>query len=230
MRFVDPTNRGIARQHARGCILGLSATGKRGMPKFIAREIIALFLSSFAISITPVRNTAYGMPMREGGGKGMKICAKLATALWITVIIFAESWAHGADVAPGDGKWEFQVIPYFWMAGIDGDATVKGIDSKVDATFGDIWNNLEFGGQVYMEARKDRWGLFLNPTYLKLSSDAHVDRPIIGRINADLTVKEWLVEFGGFYRLAKRPLGSSEKGALSVDVLGGAGIGMSIWS
>jgi hypothetical protein len=137
------------------------------------------------------------------------------------VVVLAWVFPAAAQEKPADNKWEFHIIPYLWMTGIKGDATVKGIEGDVDVTFGDIWDNLDFAGQVHMEVRKGRWGFFLDPTYLKLSSDEHVDRPIVGRIEADFTVTNWLVEFGGLYQLAKWPLGADEGTALFLDALGG---------
>ena len=58
----------------------------------------------------------------------------------------------------------FWIAPYAWMAGIDGDVTVKGTQSSIDADFGDILDNLDYGGQVYLEARQDRWGFFADVT------------------------------------------------------------------
>lgn len=174
----------------------------------------------YAIVMEGITKIMHGVQRIEKKKMG-KILEMPVMVLCLIVFTLVSPCAHAGDVSSGKSKWEIHVIPYFWMAGINGDSTIKGIDSKVDATFGDIWNNLDFAGQFYMEARKDKWGLFLDPTYLKLSSDAHVDRPIIGRINADLTFKEWLVEFGGFYQLATWPPETSEKGALSVDALGG---------
>lgn len=121
------------------------------------------------------------------------------------VIILAESWAHAEDVSSDKSKWEFHVIPYFWMAGIDGDATVKGGKSDADLTLGDIWDNLDFGGQSHLEAWKGRWGIFLNPTLLKLSDDADAVNPTLGPVEADITVEQWLVEFGGFYGIDRCP-------------------------
>src|SRR5512139_4117952 len=76
-----------------------------------------------------------------------------------------------ASIEPPKSKWEFDLIPYFLMAGLSGDMTVKGVPVHVSESFSDIWHNLDFGAQVHMEGRKDRSGLFLDVTYLKLSTD-----------------------------------------------------------
>ncbi|MBP1733407.1 MAG: hypothetical protein H6Q55_3836, partial [Deltaproteobacteria bacterium] len=39
-------------------------------------------------------------------------------------------------------RWEFDLVPYFWMAGLSGDMTVKGIPAHVSESFADIWSDL----------------------------------------------------------------------------------------
>lgn len=85
------------------------------------------------------------------------------------------------------------------MIGINGDVTVKGSRAKVDIDFSDVWKNLDLGGELHVEIRKGRYGLFIDPTYLKLSNGKNI--PLNNGLELDkVTVKEWLVEFGGFYR------------------------------
>ena len=92
------------------------------------------------------------------------------------------------------------------MAGLNGDVTVKGIPANISMSFGDVMNDFKFGGQVHMEARKEKWGLFLDATYMSLGTDidgaryrtgpdgiVHVEKYLDASINMD----EWLVEFGG---------------------------------
>jgi len=131
-------------------------------------------------------------------------------------------------------RWEFDLVPYFWMAGLSGDMTVKGIPAHVSESFADIWSDLDFGAQMHMEGRKDRWGLFLDVTYLKLSTSGEAKRVRAGpggelelttKIQADIGIKEWLVEFGGTYNVARWPLGT-EGTAVGLDILGGG----RIWS
>ena len=151
----------------------------------------------------------------------VKILRMLTMGLLLMVFTLVGPLAYAQSASSGDSKWEFHIIPYFWMAGIDGDVTVKGVKSDVDLKFSDIWENLDFGGQVHVEAWKGRWGIFLDSTYLKLSDDAQAVRPILGPIDADIGVEEWLVEFGGFYRFGKWPFGKDEGRLLSLDALGG---------
>jgi hypothetical protein len=152
--------------------------------------------------------------------------------LVIVAFTFLGTWAYAQEtpsLEPAKGRWEFDIIPYFWMAGLSGDATVKGVPVHVSETFSDIWSNLDFGGQLHLEARKNRWGIFLDTTYLSLSSDGDATRVRSGpggrlelttQIDVDVDITEWLVEFGGTFNAARWPLGTGGS-ALALDILGG---------
>jgi hypothetical protein len=112
---------------------------------------------------------------------------------------------------------------------LSGDATVKGVPVHVSETFSDIWSNLDFGGQLHLEARKNRWGIFLDTTYLSLSSDGDATRVRSGpggrlelttQVDVDVDITEWLVEFGGTFNAGRWPLGTGGS-ALALDILGG---------
>ena len=151
----------------------------------------------------------------------MIIRKTLIISLCVLMSLFTSQWVYAQNASSGDRKWEFQVIPYFWLASLDGDVTVKGIESSVSLSSSDVLDMLDYGGEVHVEAWKGRWGIFLDPTFLKLSADGHTNRPLVGRIDVDVDLKEWLVEFGGLYTLGSWPLGADGGRALSLDVLGG---------
>ncbi|MDH4268512.1 MAG: hypothetical protein OEW45_23060 [Deltaproteobacteria bacterium] len=145
----------------------------------------------------------------------------IVTGLFLIFLALFSPLAYGQDSSSGESKWEFVVIPYFWLASLDGDVTVKGIKSSVSLSGSDLLDMLDYGGEVHVEAWKGRWGIFLDPTFLKLSDDGRVDRPLVGRIDVGVDLKEWLVEFGGLYTLGRWPLGTNGGKAVSFDVLGG---------
>jgi hypothetical protein len=92
--------------------------------------------------------------------------------------------------------WEFVVAPYAWLAGINGDVTVKGVKSSVDADFGDILDNLDVGALGYFEIRKDKWGGYADIMYLKVSSDAKV-----GQVDYKIEASMTLAGAGVLYRV-----------------------------
>ena len=92
--------------------------------------------------------------------------------------------------------WEFQVAPYVWFISMEGDVTVKGQKGDVDASFSDIWDELNIGGMVAFEGRKGNWGFYGDAIYAHLGKDK--DRQGI-RIDPSMNAL-WFTA-GGFYRL-----------------------------
>jgi hypothetical protein len=150
----------------------------------------------------------------------------------VVIHALAGSWAYAQSTSapeePGKSRWKFDIIPYFWMAGLSGDVTVRGVPGHVSESFSDILSDLDFGAQAHIEAHKDRWGLFLDGTYLKLSTSGNATRVTTGaagelqettQIQADIGMKEWIVEFGGTYNAGRWSLG--EGTSVALDALGG---------
>jgi hypothetical protein len=133
-------------------------------------------------------------------------------------------------VKPAQDKWEFEVIPYGIMPTLKGNVTIKGIDGKVNMSFGDIWSDLTFAGMMHIEAKKDRWGLFLDATYMNLKTSVEGTRSFSGPlglrtadllVDADIGMEQWAVEFGGSYQLGKTPVGQDKTSMMYLDLLAG---------
>jgi len=76
------------------------------------------------------------------------------------------------QVEAGDG-WTVSFTPYFWAAGLTGDLGVLGLPSvHADASFGDIWNHLDFAVMAMGEARNGPYSVFVDGIYLDLSGNA----------------------------------------------------------
>jgi hypothetical protein len=142
-------------------------------------------------------------------------------SLCLMVLTLAGTGVYAQEASPGESKWEFIVTPYFWMVGIDGDVSAKGKKADVNVNFGDIVKDLDFGGEVHMEAWKGRWGILLDPTFLKLSEDGEFMSPALGPVDVDVEVQEWLVDLGGFYQLGKWPVKKDGEQMISLEALGG---------
>jgi hypothetical protein len=118
----------------------------------------------------------------------------------------AETAAH-----PDDG-WHFAVIPYLWLAGLDGDVRSGRFSSGgVEASFDDIFDDLEAAFMGVFEARKGRWGAILDVMYIDLSGSGEAPGRLIGEVDVDLT--QGLYSLAGFYRALEMPL--------AVDLLAG---------
>ena len=129
--------------------------------------------------------------------------------------------------APSD-RWQFSIIPYLWLMGINGKTTIKGRTTNLNVSFGDIWDNLDFAAEVHIEAWKDRFGFFIDTTYAKIAMKDNVDLRFDNTLSAKFVTKFFLGEFGGFYRLGTWPLGggtgsykSKANTSLTLDLIGG---------
>ena len=168
----------------------------------------------------------------------MKNATKGIVLVFIMALMLGGSIAYGQVAqpaeskvaAPAESKWEFDVIPYSYMSALKGDVTIKGTKASVDMSFGDIWDNLKFGGMTHIEAKKDKWGLFLDATNMKLETDISGSRSFTGPLgqrtlellaDADISMEQLAIEFGGSYQFAKTPVGPDQGGMMYLDVLVG---------
>jgi len=46
----------------------------------------------------------------------MIIRKTLIISLCVLMSLFTSQWVYAQNASSGDSKWEFQVIPYFWLA------------------------------------------------------------------------------------------------------------------
>ncbi len=80
-----------------------------------------------------------------------------------------------AAEAPED-KWQFGVIVPIWAPGIDGDVTVRGVESDIDVGFDDLADHLDASFALGLEARRNKFGLFAGVGYMKFSADGNAFR------------------------------------------------------
>ncbi|OPY68985.1 MAG: hypothetical protein A4E57_01408 [Syntrophorhabdaceae bacterium PtaU1.Bin034] len=161
----------------------------------------------------------------------------LTAAMWMLIGLLAlPSYGQVKSGNPSPGRkagneWEFTVAPYAWLAGISGDTTVKDRTVHTSVKFRDLLKDLDFGAQAQIEARKGKWGMFLQPNYLKITPTAGVSRPAnmdilqggpaVREADVRLDSRTLILEFGGFYRVADVSLGPNRQCPVSFDVLAG---------
>jgi hypothetical protein len=162
----------------------------------------------------------------ENMGQGIrtgKVIVKPFMAMLLLVVFFSPAWGQGAPGdASGKEKWEFSVAPYFWMSGMSGTMTVKGVEAPADFSFNQLFDHLNMGAQGHLEARKGKWGLFFDGTYLKLSTSNNTVSSRIGPVAGDGKLEETIIELGGLYQLGEWALGEGKEPNTRVDLLGGA--------
>jgi hypothetical protein len=116
---------------------------------------------------------------------------------------------------PGDPKWEFSVTPYLFLARLDGLVGVVGQTAQVNASFRDIFRNLDFAAMGTFEARKGNWMFVGDAMYMSLSGQKITPSRLFSDI--DVKVKETIIDPEVGYRVLK-----TERG--SIDLMGGARI------
>ena len=116
-----------------------------------------------------------------------------------------------ASVVTAQDEWSFEVTPYFWAAGVEGDAEVQGRDVEIDESFSDIFDAVDAGGGLMTVAQRGSfvvWGQF---DYVGMDTDQLDPAPAGGSIQTDSFLGALAVGFQ-----FKGPLEGS-----TIDLLGG---------
>jgi hypothetical protein len=119
-----------------------------------------------------------------------------------------------AMTEPGgfEARWQVAAAVYLFAPSLEGTVGVGGLPTvDVDASFSDLLDYLDFAFMAVAEARRDRFGIFGDILYTKLSGDATGPG---GLLNASLTNQMIIGTLMGEYRVA-------EWGKTSVDLMAG---------
>jgi hypothetical protein len=122
-------------------------------------------------------------------------------ALVVAAIVLSVHTAHAQSpgYATERDRWSFELTPYLWAAGLNGDIEVRNRKASVDPSFSDIFKDLDFGIMGAAEVRYDRWGFLLDGMHLKLSQDG-VSTPFRLFSTVDVDSKLGMVEGYFMYR------------------------------
>ncbi|NGO51066.1 outer membrane protein [Allomesorhizobium camelthorni] len=118
-----------------------------------------------------------------------------------------------------ESGWTFSVTPYFWAAGLSGELSQFNLPVvDVDASFSDIFDNLDFAAMLIGEARNGPYSLFGDLIYVKLGASS--DTPLgIAADSADVDASTFAGLVGAGYSVLEGPTGR-------LDVVGG----VRVWS
>ncbi len=104
--------------------------------------------------------------------------------------------------APATG-WEFRVQLYGWLTGLDGTTAVGPLAADVDASFGDIFEQLEMAAALQFEARNGRWGIIADGFYCELGASGSPPGPLYDEVEVGL--KQFTGELSVAYRIYESP-------------------------
>jgi hypothetical protein len=135
------------------------------------------------------------------------------------------AWPQSAD-----DQWQFSLMPYLWLPTIDGTVQYHGRGAagdpsvSVKAAPGDYLSDLEMALLLAFEARKGKWLLYSDVTYMKIGADDSSVRAInFGgtRVTTALDtgtqtdIKSTIWTVAGGYNLVQEP-------KASLDLIAGA--------
>ncbi|SDE71871.1 hypothetical protein [Ruegeria marina] len=95
--------------------------------------------------------------------------------------------AFAGTQAAAQSDWEFNITPYAWMSGLSGDlGTVPGLPSQpVDLSFGDIFDDLDYGLFLLSSARNGPWVIYFDGSLVKTTSDEQIGGPIVQALQVE---------------------------------------------
>lgn len=153
------------------------------------------------------------------GKNGRRIVGGIGIACCVAVLLACSPALAEPIAARGDAdKWQFELTPYMFGAGLNGTTGFRGVTTDVDMSFGDVLNNLDSGFMGLGEARKGRWSFAFEGVYIKLKGEETKswDGPLgnTGTGTLEATVTEQMYQFS----VANRVVDDNMK----VDLIGAA--------
>jgi hypothetical protein len=126
----------------------------------------------------------------------------ILAAVTLSVMASAPHAATAADTSPDifvtpTDAWSIEITPYAWLAGINGDVTVRNTTVGVDQSFSDIFKSLKFAADALGIARYNDWLIYTQLDYFSVSTTQLENAPSRG----SLASKDFLYLVGGGYRI-----------------------------
>lgn len=128
--------------------------------------------------------------------------------------VASSSNSGGQNSNTNDDQWHFQFTPYFWIAGVTGEAGIGDRIVQVDSALGDENVKLNFGFMSTFEARRNKLLIVTDLQY----SNIGTERPNPGILFSSATAdfKTFILDPEVGYRVAE----NAEEGRF-VDIMGG---------
>ena len=145
----------------------------------------------------------------------------VGTLLWAGTVGAADLDARAASPAPDTASRALQVTPYLWASGIRGDVSPfrAGPTVGVSKSFGDVLDNLNFGGFLHVWHRNGRYVASADAMLVDTTEDHAIERvPVFGPVRglaAKVDTRQTTVSLQAGYRIV-------ETAPFTLDLLAGA--------
>ena len=96
-----------------------------------------------------------------------------------------------SQVANAD-KWQYEITPYLWTAGMDGDIGRPGRTTSVDVSFSDYVEFIDAALAFVFEARSDKWSYGVDLMRVKLQEDLDLPMTTIDAEVEQLLFEGWV--------------------------------------
>lgn len=114
----------------------------------------------------------------------MKTLFRIGPALMPAALALLLAMPLPATGQSSDDKWQFTIMPYLWLPTIDGTLQFHGRggsgnpEVNVKANPGDYLSDVEMALMLAFEARKGKWLVYSDVTYMKMSDNSSSVRSI----------------------------------------------------
>ena len=129
---------------------------------------------------------------------------------------------HGIALEPpkqsaSSSDWQFAFAPYLFASGVSGTVGARGRTIEIDASFGNVFENLDIGLMGTFEAKKGKYIVLTDLIWVKMSAERDTPGDLFSSAKIGVNLFIFDPEVG--YRIIENEAGS-------VDILGG----VRIWS
>ena len=126
----------------------------------------------------------------------------LFRSIFFLLLLFIICLHHASAQEQTTGKkWHFLAEPYIMFPYMDGETGIGNqLILPVEANPGDIFNKLQIGAMLFLEAQTDKWAITSDLVYMKLNQEI---TPGILIHEGDVTAKQLIWEAAGLYRISR---------------------------
>jgi hypothetical protein len=114
-------------------------------------------------------------------------------------------------------SWQFEVAPYIWALNMNGRVQTGPIKMHINEPFTDILSQFNYGGMIWVDARKEKFDIFFNGLYSVLSNSVKD-----GPVTIDSHNIFALYTFGVAYELFKKDFSHVDPNYVTIEPYFGA--------
>lgn len=127
---------------------------------------------------------------------GIPVARAFASRL-LAALVLAPALLATATPAAADGAgWSHAISPYLWASGMSGNVAIGTpagpLEADVDVGFGDILENLKFGGMVAYRGDRGPWTVMADAIYMDLEAERSTS---VGPVQVAATVNVEQIAF-----------------------------------